>query len=822
MILMILGGGLIRPASCAKPADLPVNQWVELCRESKGARPGSAIRFVPEAGAFFLWGFMNDDPDLPQEQPLMRVPEYDMVVYDPENGHWQSHFPKPWEAAWIQKLPLSYIPRTYAGITTGSERTLLHGPTDEAEGAPRPDLNIVFDQVAYHPGSRSLFYFTGGLTASYHTAERRWSDLSPRHAPPPVLGGSLAYDSLHDEMLLFGGGHVAEPGNAGKLVGYTGTWTYRFKTQDWQRLDLTIQPPPRMNTRLVLDSKNQVLVLFGGDAQSHYLADTWLYELKSRQWHPSKTNTGPEARAGHFTVYDPETGWIIIGGGYNRHDLSDMWGYDAARDRWQRLEGEVPAGFYLSADLAPSQRLILLVSSSRAPQDIMSCNILHPVRTTYGYRIGDSILSKDNLPLERQRAIPKKMPDSPNTDASRESARRQAQTLRLANLPLNQWVLLADPERVAPTRTWGSATFDTNRGQILYWGGEHCGYEGNDVDAYDVAAHTWRSGGPAPEYPERLWNHGVRLAGVTFQGRPWTVHGRKMYAYDPGSRKMIMTRPIQLTTGYDPIPLRLFPVMMTSDYQAARDALVNPPSSYAKHVTWTYDPDTKKWELLAPAPQGVDTLLSTPHGVMGMNVNWRSRLNDAGYQLPWNPARTAEDKALYLLDVVARKWNRLSPLQPSPQNLYEQTSLAYDEKRHQILLHGAGKNREELWIFEMASHRWKKMQPQIVIPLDGIPPRCSREAVYLPEEDVFLTLGESTPERKSDFEMWAYEISHNAWNRVKIGWSDDAGALPVASQNRAMVYDPAHKIVFLVMGNGGDEGQASVYALKYRHKPSGQ
>ena len=521
-------------------------------------------------------------------------------------------------------------------------------------------------------------------------------------------------------------------------------------------------------------------------------------------------------------MYDLETGWIIIGGGYNRHDLSDMWAFDAARDQWQRLVGEVPAGFYLSADLAPSQRLILLVSSSRAAKDAMSCNILHPVRTTHGYRIGDSILSKDNMPGEQQISIPKKMPDSPGTDASRESARRQAQTLRLASLPLNQWVLLAEPGRIAPTRTWGSATFDTDRGQILYWGGEHCGYEGNDVDAYDVAAHTWRSGDSAPEFPERLWNHGVRLAGVTFQGRPWTVHGRKMYAYDPVSRKMIMTRPIQLTTGYDPSPLRLFPVMMTSGYQAARDALVNPPSSYVKHVTWTYDPDTKKWELLGPTPQGVDTLLSTPYGVMGVNVNWRSRLNDAGYQLPWNPAGTAEDKAIYLLELAAGRWTRLGPSQPSPQNLYEQTSLAYDEKRRQILLHGGGGNREELWIFEITTHRWKKMQPQVVIPRGGIPPVCSREAVCIPEEDVFLTFGESTSERKSFSAMWAYEISRNAWSRVEIGWSDGAGALQGANQNRAMTYDPAHKIVFLVLGSGGDEGQASVYALKYRHKPSGK
>ena len=36
--------------------------------------------------------------------------------------------------------------------------------------------------------------------------------------------------------------------------------------------------------RMVCDTRNQVLVLFGGDAQSHYLADTWLYDLKTRTW----------------------------------------------------------------------------------------------------------------------------------------------------------------------------------------------------------------------------------------------------------------------------------------------------------------------------------------------------------------------------------------------------------------------------------------------------------------------------------------------------------------------------------------------------------
>jgi hypothetical protein len=817
---MVFWGGFISAEHTYHPVDMPPNQWVQLCQDFEGARPGSAIRYVPVAGTFFLWGFMNANPDLLQEQPLIEGPEYDIVTFSPAEGRWRSHFPKSWEATWSLKLPLAYSPRTYSGITTGSERTVLRSPTDEAEGAPRPDLNIVFDQVTYHPSSQSLVYFTGGLTAAYHTVNRRWSDLAPRHKPPPVLGGSLAYDPVHDEVILFGGGHVAEPDSSGKLVGFTGTWVYSFQNHDWRRLQLTIQPSPRMNTRLVCDSKNQALVLFGGDGQSHYLADTWLYDLKSRQWRVSTAAAGPEARAGHFTVYDPETGWVIIGGGYNRRDLTDMWAYDASRDSWQRLAGEVPRGFYLTADLGPQQHLILLVTSTRKPGDTMDCNVLFPVRTTYGYRIDGKSAGIPNFPTETHTSVQKRPPTNAGDAGAPEPARRQAQVKRLMNMPENQWVHLADPGQRAPTRTWGSATFDSDRGQILYWGGEHCGYQGNDVDAYDVAAHTWRSGDVAPEYPERLWNHGVRLAGVTFQGKPWTVHGRKMYAYDPVSRKLIMVRPIRVTTGYDPEPLRLFPIVLTSEYQSARDALVNPPSSYVKHVTWTYDPDTAGWKLLGAAPKGLDTLMTTPHGVMGMNVDWPSRLNDAGYLLPWSPSQTPEDKAIYLLEVANRKWKRLSQGQPSPQNLYEQTGLAYDSRRDQVLLHGAGKNRDEFWIFEIASRLWKKMQPRVLAPKDTPPPMCSREAVYVPEEDVFLTSG-SASENQPFSEMWVYKVNENAWYRVEIPWDSKPEAVSGANQNRAMVFDPKHGVVLLVLGSDGDEGKASVYALKYRHQQKG-
>src|SRR6476659_2846326 len=83
---------------------LPPNRWVEIRKDPAGARPGSAIRYVPESHAFFLWGYMNDDPELLQEQPLMQIPEYDMVAFDLEQSKWHSQLPREWEELWSKQL----------------------------------------------------------------------------------------------------------------------------------------------------------------------------------------------------------------------------------------------------------------------------------------------------------------------------------------------------------------------------------------------------------------------------------------------------------------------------------------------------------------------------------------------------------------------------------------------------------------------------------------------------------------------------------------------------------------------------------------------
>src|SRR4029077_11576150 len=117
-----------------------------------------------------------------------------------------------------------------------------------------------------------------------------------------------------------------------------------------------------------------------------------------------------------------------------------------------------------SADIAPEQRLILLATNNKTPGDNHSCNVLFPVRTTYAYRIDKDMIVLPDQPTQ-QKSIPKR-PEGPG-GANPDPDRQKAQAERLRTLAVNQWTALANPVRAAPTRTWGSATFDTDRGRIL-------------------------------------------------------------------------------------------------------------------------------------------------------------------------------------------------------------------------------------------------------------------------------------------------------------------------------------------------------------------
>jgi hypothetical protein len=780
------------------PLDVAPNSWTRIAQDQQGARRHSSFRYVPDGKYFLHWGFMSYVTEQygGPEKPWNGNNEYDVVVFDPDVGKWQSQYPHEKENEWRNHPPPMYHCTSYKGITTGSYRPQLKN----RDGVQRPDLNIIFDQVAYDTTRSRMIYFTGGRTFAYDVKGRKWSDAAPgADGPPPVSGATLAYDPIHDQVVLAGGGHVAERGPGGKIVGYTGTWLFDCKTSRWRPLGTGSQPPPRMSTRLVYDTKNKVMVIFGGDGHSHYLADTWIYDIGSRRWRQSKAAGGPPPRAGHFTVFAPGTGWVIIGGGYNRQNLTDMWAYDAGGDKWMKLKGEVPVGWYVTADIMPENSLIVLTTSTKREGDTTRCNEIYPVRTTYAFKVRKEGLVEESVRPQAQRNMLKRSNEEATAGAMPDAQRRQAQMERIRRMPANRWVEFTNPGRVAPLRTWGSCSFDTHKGRLIYWGGDHCGYGGSEYDFYDVAENTWISSPIVTEYPERAWDKGINPAGVTFSGAPWMRHGRKIYAYDPVSRLVINMKTVLLTAGYEPKPLQN--IELKSPFFGTGENYSR--SYYKKWVTWTYDPANEKWEIICSGMPGLDLTVTTPHGVMAVDHHW----DDVD----------STDNSVYVLDVAGRQWKKLTKPGPRPRNLYEMTELVYDSRRDQLILHGGGPQRDELWRFRLSKGPgiWEKLEPELGSGVGGKAPACRREAMYLPGDDVMLTASGSGENRG----LYAYHVGENRWYKTNVPAPPGKGPNEIVGQNRAWTYDTKHNLVLMVLGEGtGNDGKAQVFALRYDHR----
>ncbi|HRE52195.1 MAG TPA: kelch repeat-containing protein [Flavitalea sp.] len=796
-------------ADLQPPAGLSLNAntWTRILKDEYGARRFSSFRYAPHIDRFLLWGFheyRSENYGGP-EKPWTDNKEYDMVGFNPVASRWENQFPQNKQKEWERQLPPMHLIDNYWGNTPGHYYTQLK----IREGVLRPDLNIVSDQITYDSKRGRMVYFIGGRTYAYLVEKREWVDIGGEDSPPPVSFGSLCYDPFKDRIILFGGGHIAETGPDGRLVGYTGTWVYNCASGQWSRLASSVEPPPRMCTRLVCDTRNQTIVVFGGDAQSSWLGDTWILDLTSDTWRQSKNPKGPGARAGHFAVYDPATGLVIIGGGYNDKNLSDMWGYDTATDSWAKLQGEVPTGWFIAADIIPEKSRIVLTTSTKSEGDTRGCNEIYPVRTTWAYQVKKQGLIDGAAEGRETTAILKRNPEETAAGTAPDPARRSAQQKRIQGMPDNQWIHFPDPGRKAIIRTWGSCAFDTDRGRIITWGGGHCGYGGNDYDSYDVAEHTWIASPHEAEYPERAWDKGINQGGVTFNGSPWMTHGRKIYAYDPVSRKIINMKTVSLTAGYDPQILKR--IINPSPKAPDRNQYTRP--SYAKLVTWSYD-EKNGWEIVCGGLPGLDLTVQTPYGVMAIDYNWGAVSNKTRADMSVWKGQPMVDNSVYLLKVIDRKWDKLTIEGPWPQNLYEMTALVYDSRRNQLILHGAGPERDELWRFILNTGRWEKIEPGYAESAGGYAPVCTREAVYLEKDDTFLTFGGPGGDRtKAGF--WAYRVGENRWHKLDIQPPAEKTMNQMFSQNKGWVYDPIHDRVWMVLGLTGDTGRAEMYGLKF-------
>lgn len=200
--------------------------------------------------------------------------------------------------------------------------------------------------------------------------------LVAQEGPPPTGTHAIAYDSIRDVMVLFGGTAtnngflretwewngeqwtlVSEDGPAARrrhamsydssrgvtvLFGGLGENGRFGDTWEWDGSTWTLAsesgPMPRHTPVMEYDAARGVTVMFGGSSNGGLLGDTW--EWDGVTWTRVATS-GPAPRWGHGMAYDAARGVMVMCHGYDGSWFRDTWEWDGAL--WRRVSLTGPA-----------------------------------------------------------------------------------------------------------------------------------------------------------------------------------------------------------------------------------------------------------------------------------------------------------------------------------------------------------------------------------------------------------------------------------------------------------------------------------------------
>ncbi len=732
--------------------ELTDSHWKQIFSAPKGelGSRGYCKPVLLPNGQIFLWGTSGKGKD------------WTTGVFDVAERQWIPLPPKGNEQ-WVSDRP-----KMRYGMRWGSG-TLL----DPDSKQPVPVCH--FNQASYVPTLKKILYVVGNRTMLFDLEKNDWEHLELETTPPLVLWSALCYDPVNDEVLLFGG-------SADDDAARPGTWLFSAKKMEWRKLEQPIseQPPPRSNAPLAYDSKNRLIVVFGGDAQDRYLSDTWAYDCVKREWRELMTNVRPFPRDVPVLCFlEKHVVFMMAGrvpgvpGPPSQHHRprpgdggQEVWILDAAKAEWRMVGGGFPGGHWTSAVYDPhSDRVVLHRATSRYES--------HSQLEFYEWRpdlpSAGQGLTHDGQPIHKYNP-----PDWYTKGTGRGKpltpADPRAGEKLIDGLEANQWVPVETP-RPAYARTWGSIAYDPDRQEALLWGGGHCGYCGTDVNHFSLRTLRWETSFP-PEFPPSPYSgfygdeSSFLISSRTYKGRPWVQHGRVSYAYDPITKLVAFTQTISRT------PTRGF--------------------------TYIYDPGKRDFVDVFPQPfipgWAVSGLcVSTPHGIYNYLTHGDHRSEQVG---------------LFKLDIRGRKWTNLTGGEARVPGA-ERHRLVYDSKRDRlILVTGYKRGRESpeqpamfAWDLGSETNDW------IELPMSGeIPPHFYRECVYLPKYDCLLNMPRTGREEKGIIYQCDLAQRNRWW---KTGVQLPTGVGP----GTGLVHDA--KLDVLVLTQSPTQGPCRVWIMRY-------
>lgn len=549
-------------------------------------------------------------------------------------------------------------------------------------------------------------------------------------------------------------------------------------------------PPARRRSPLVSDPVNQVMVLFGGDHEDYLMNDTWVLDLTTLSWRRANPKLAPSPRAGHALVYLPGSGKIALWDGYRQRSKSkyrafqagmlpnrELWVYDVKNERWALLASwptetsheMLPtyvgfindhSGFAPSALIADSADNLILctVGPKLHSKPGRTAHWLMPDDGREFQRVKDFYNATWIMPIDVTKVDKggtRKLGHRANQRGERTGlfvasfceVEDKAEVLSPDQLEPNTWTLLPEVPRNCcfgqRQRDWGTATWDPDQQQVLYWGGGHCVTGSSTVVHYSPASNRMVEGYDSDED----YSHWGSRNG-TLLGRAWVpTHSYNIYAYDTRSELMVVAK---------------------------------------QDGTYLYDPLRMDWlkEKIAQPFYGhcyETNLVATPHGMVA-----------------WAPTKDRNSpRGLWLFDRETG-WQDLKPVGNVPATVVDGSGICYDSKRDRLLLAAPRAYNIDsdgtLYSFDFTSRKVEKIVPA---NLDYGKARNCREMIYVVHADYLLLVEGTTKEGK--YYNRVYDCARNRWLLIETGAEDQ---VQMSRHSTGLAYDGRRKVVFAITAKG--------------------
>ena len=181
-----------------------------------------------------------------------------------------------------------------------------------------------------------------------------WTAVGQKGMIPSVrFNSAMAYDTKGDRMVLFGGN--SSPSGL-TLTPLDDTYVLDLKTDTWTRVDSTAKPPGTIYHAMTYDSVNDQMIIFGGGDANAFLgpfySDVWALDMQTLQWtklyHSVGGNAEPLGRINPALIFDESRERVLLFGGHDDSALgntNDIWAFTPSTRSWELLKaGDVYTG----------------------------------------------------------------------------------------------------------------------------------------------------------------------------------------------------------------------------------------------------------------------------------------------------------------------------------------------------------------------------------------------------------------------------------------------------------------------------------------------